>query len=604
MSGDCAKWAWSVAIPALLLVQAGYVGAFPDQPVQSTLEIIDSPMYKSPDLPRPPVEWVFPEGAKELWLKALERPEAELKCKAADAIARAYARGVKGFESFIPSLLKLIELPEQHPAVRLSVARTLIALDARNAAPRLFQELQTAEDDERDRIESALARWDYRPMRSDWLSRLAEPEPRPRLLILAIQGLAAVREEKAVAPLRKLVLSDRTPQTTRLEAARALGLIRDNDLEKDAETLSAPSTSIVARLCAVRMLARHSGPATVEILQRLALDTQPPVAADAVERLLALDANLVIPGIKQFTTSGDPRMRSFSVEALFRVPTEAHIALLSRMLDDAHPDVRGKSRQSLRELAARKEWKDHVISRADESLTSPSWRGSEQAAIMLAQLDYKPAASKLVKLLDSDRPEVFVAAAWGLRKLNVPETLSGVIRHIEARFRQLNEPQTGAIFRLSMFEMVDHETSQLLQFIGVQRYAAADKLLRGFIPRPTRGRLVGQESRAAAIWSLGLLYEGKNPPDLVGLLVERLNDTASRPPEDFRVRWMCAISLGRMKATAWVADLRRSQLHLEPSDDPVSNASGWAIEQMTGEKVPPARTVYKHERDWFLIPHK
>src|SRR5690349_8418654 len=61
-------------------------------------EAIDSPMYRLPDLPGPRVVVEFPQGAVTLWLRALERPEADLKCKAADAIARARSRGVKGLE--------------------------------------------------------------------------------------------------------------------------------------------------------------------------------------------------------------------------------------------------------------------------------------------------------------------------------------------------------------------------------------------------------------------------------------------------------------------------------------------------------------------------
>ena len=58
---------------------------------------IDSPMYKSPELPAAPrVVTVFPEKAIDLWLQALERPEADLNCKAADAIALAHRRGVRG----------------------------------------------------------------------------------------------------------------------------------------------------------------------------------------------------------------------------------------------------------------------------------------------------------------------------------------------------------------------------------------------------------------------------------------------------------------------------------------------------------------------------
>jgi hypothetical protein len=154
------------------------------------------------------------------------------------------------------------------------------------------------------------------------------------------------------------------------------------------------------------------------------------------------------------------------------------------------------------------------------------------------------------------------------------------------------------------YNIVDLEMSQLLQFIGTQRYTQADALLRSFIPRAERGHPAPQESRAAAIWALGMVYEGKNPPDLVALLIERLSDTTSRPPEDFRVRWMSALSLGRMKAKDRLAGIAAQRLTAEPSDDPVSNASGWAVEQITGEKMPPPRTIRKTQRDWFLIPRE
>ena len=48
-------------------------------------------------------------------------------------------------------------------------------------------------------------------------------------------------------------------------------------------------------------------------------------------------------------------------------------------------------------------------------LATPRWRALEQATILLAVLDHKPAAPRLVDLLRFERPEVFVAAAWGLR---------------------------------------------------------------------------------------------------------------------------------------------------------------------------------------------
>src|SRR5947208_14426835 len=61
-------------------------------------DIIDSPMYRAPDLPEPPVVTGFPD-AKELWLKALARPEADLRSKATATIALAHPPGPNGRET-------------------------------------------------------------------------------------------------------------------------------------------------------------------------------------------------------------------------------------------------------------------------------------------------------------------------------------------------------------------------------------------------------------------------------------------------------------------------------------------------------------------------
>src|SRR5262249_47399330 len=85
-------------------------------------EVIDSPMYKSPELPVRPVEITFPEGAIALWVKALGRPEVDLKCQAAQAVSKAQRRGVKGLEVTVAPLLEALDKPDQHPTVRLAVA--------------------------------------------------------------------------------------------------------------------------------------------------------------------------------------------------------------------------------------------------------------------------------------------------------------------------------------------------------------------------------------------------------------------------------------------------------------------------------------------------
>src|SRR5262249_42911072 len=131
---------------------------------------IDSPMYKLPELPVAPREEVtFPEKLLDLWLKALERPEADVKCKAADAIMIAHQRGVKGLDRAVALLVAALARADQHPTARLAVARTLIALDAKESAATLLQQARTGNQQMRDLVEPALSRWKYQPAHAFWL---------------------------------------------------------------------------------------------------------------------------------------------------------------------------------------------------------------------------------------------------------------------------------------------------------------------------------------------------------------------------------------------------------------------------------------------------
>ena len=565
--------------------------------------VLDSPMYQDPDLPAPRVVRVV-AGSKELWLKALARPEAEMKCRAAEAITLAHRHGMEGLETTVAPLLVELDRPRQHATVTLAVAHSLIALGARGAAPGLLRQAQAGDGDLRDLIEPALARWDYPPARAVWLARLREPATPQRSLILAIRGLAAVGEAEAAGPLRELAVSGRAAGPVRLEAARALGLLRAEGLEPDAERLAAADSpaGLVARLAAAALLGRHRGEGAVRVLLRLARDPEPAVAAPAVGRLIEIDPKLVAPLLDPLLSSPDAGLRSLAVEVLRREPTAERVGALADRLDDPVPDVRRKARASLRELAAGRELWERVIAEATRVLAGRSWRGLEQAAILLAQLGHKPAVGRLVELLTFDRPEVYVTAAWGLRTLAVPDTLPAVLRHVEARQKYLraNADRPDATFVPS-----DHQLCQLNQLLGRAKYRPADAALRAFVPRMERpmGPAVCQESRAAAIWALGLLHEGEPVAELAAALEGRLNDVSSLPREDMRVCRMSAVTLGRMGAKRALPSLRKFCPDQKPSLDPIANACGWAVERITGEAMQPPGTIrdVRDER-FFLSP--
>jgi HEAT repeat protein len=562
--------------------------------------IVDSPMYKLPELPIIPEIILFPDGARELWLRALERKEVEMQVKAAGAIANARRRGMKGLETTIGPLQTVLEREDLSPAVRTEVVKTLLTLDAKAVAPTLLGISRTGSSELRDLIDPVLARWDHKPARVVWLARLQEPTTRPRSLVLSIRALATVREAKAVDRLRELVLTNRTPATVRLEAAQALNQLRSEGLEKEAERLAADDSPLrlVERLAAASLLQKHKSAEAIALLQRLLKDREPAVGALAADRLIAIDPKLTLGGLDHLLGSPDAKLRGHGVEILFRLPDEKHIGLLGDRLDDLHLDVRNQARRALFQLGSKKDFHTLVIAQGTRLLDKSSWRGLEQAAILLTYLDHKPAATRLVELLTHGRPEVFITAAWGLRKLAVKETLPAVTRYLDEELRRLLKTPRDDERKNIPPSIFDHQLSQLHQFVGTAKYQAADKVLRRYIPR--MDRLMISEARAAAIWALGMVHEGKKDTALAGLIEARLKDINSMPPEDVRVRTMSAISLGRMQAKQTLATLRGFYVHMYPVDV----ACMWAVTQITGEPMPKLQPVEKTLRDWFLVPNK
>jgi HEAT repeat protein len=339
----------------------------------------------------------------------------------------------------------------------------------------------------------------------------------------------------------------------------------------------------------------------IGLLQRLANDPEPAVAIIAGTRVLEIDPGLLIPMVERLLASPDANLRSLGVEVLYRRPSEAHVHLLADRLDDPHSDVRAQARRHLEELA-RTDFRDRVITEGARMLATQQWRGMEQATILLTLLDHKPAAPRLVELLPFNRPEVGITAAWGLRRMAVPETLPGVVKYVQVGLSRPVVPGHVPDPRDIASLMMDHQLSQLNQLLGKQKYGPADEVLRKFIPR--RADNSWPESRAAAIWALGLIHEGTTQEALASAAERRLNDIATTPPEDPQVRRMSAITLARLRAKQALPSLHKICPKFEPSEDPVITACGWAIEQLTGEAMPPPQPILKMQRDWFLAPHK
>lgn len=598
----------------LAVVLVGPATAAPPVP-----DAIDVPMNQDPAIPVSEAAPAFPAGLLDLWVKALDRPESDTVCRAATAIALAHSRGLTEATTAAPALVRALERPARHPTVRVAVAKTLVALDARDAAPKLFAHLRTEGVDYREVVETALAAWDHRPARAVWLDRLtATPLRHDRDLLRAVRSLATVREDGAAARLRDLALNTDLPAATRIEAARAVVRLRPAVSEADAAPVPADVTAaaLPTRLVTVTLLRQRSDDAAVKLLQAFAGDAEPAVALVAATRLLELDPKHVLAVLEPALASADFGMRLVAVEALFKLPSADHIRRLGDRLDDPHPDVRVKARLRLRQLSGSKEWTPTVTEQAVRAVQSDGWRPQEQGAMLLAQLGDTGRMSRLVELLKSDRPEVMVAAGWAVRVLAVPDTFPAVLTRVTARREQAHSK--GLRFELS--DGIDGQLTQLLQLFGTVKYREADAELRRLYPRflgrgdapayNPRGassppfNLVGGEPRAAALWALGRLYENAPDAALAKRIEERLTGDPGLGPDHPAVRRMAAVALGQMRANESATALAQESGRGLPTLDPVPHACRWAVARLTGAAPPPPGRVEVPQVGWFLTPAK
>ena len=550
-------------------------------------------MWDDPKIEYPDPIVTFSPRLVPLWAEALDGPEVDLRRQAADNVILARESGMRELDGMVEPLRRALRRPDPHPSVALAATRALVALNARQAADELFAHCETDGIDVAGVVEPALGQWDYGPIRPVWLERLENPQTHRRRLILAIDGLAALGEAEAVPNLLELSQSTKVPGDVRLAAARSLGLIETDGLNASARKLADDKSpqKIVDRLIAASMIVSHRDESSLALMMELAVDSEPAVAAIALAALLEIDPDHVLRIVEPTIANPDANVRRLGARALVARPTPERVKLLGPMLDDPHPGLREYVRRSLETLAEKPELTDPVIEVAVQMLATNRWRGLEQASLLLTALDHKPAAHRLLELLEFDRPEVFIAAAWGLGRLAVPETFPAMCAKARTVTQKtLNKER----FSADVFRQVCH----LNQALGRVKYAPCDDFLRSYIPKNSP---FPADSRAGAIWALGHLHAGKPDDKLADQFGGRLADINPMDPEDADVRRMSAVSLGRMKAEDSV-DVLRQWLDAESVNSEVGYACGWAIELITGEPMDQPMTREVSPLGWFLDP--
>lgn len=559
---------------------------------------VDNIMYKRPEFPPLPSEEVYPKRLVPLWQSALARPDGDLQRLIADALVGLIEEGTSlDFSPLIPELRRLLTAEMTPEGTRLAVARALVALRAEDAAEELLEQSQRSADMLASVVEPALGEWGDLEVVELWLQRVEDRQaPRTRLR-LSLRGLAAVNQAEAIPAITAIVADPKRPLDVRLLAAESLGQLQTDGLLGLADAIlreptdrgparAASGLAHTAReLMAARLVRRHRDAAAVEVQQRMAQEFNGAAAAVAVQVLLTQDPELVIAIAEPLFASPDARVRQFCAQALFEAPTPERIGRLAVVMDDYHRAVRRSARGWLRQLdesedpASRQAIRDGLV----RLLTGDGWRGLEQASLLAGELEFKPAAERLVQLLNHEQPEVFVAAAWGLQRLEIPETLEPMFERALANKQQAQDRERAA------------QQQQLLQTFGVMRFAKASQLAWSYVPKNTPG------PREAGIWALSQIHENDPPDGLVQELAERIADEDPMNPEMPEVKEMSAIAIGFLNGRE-AEETLRAYGPREEIGSRMGQCVAWALNRIFGEPIPPINLRPIYRSGWALSP--
>ncbi len=557
----------------------------------------------------------------ELMNAALDQPQESTVLE-----ALADIRNLK-LTALSDRVIKLLDDPR--PLVRLSAAKVVEELDLKQAAPTLLKWTAKPTDsnpwdpvqiDQALIADRLLARWKPWEARDVWAARITSASTPMVLRQSACTAAAKLPPDNFTPPLTQTLIATfenpANPLSLRLAAADAFHVVEKGDFDEVhfAKALQEKDPLIAARLLAHSD--EHAPQPAEPLLVKLAVNPEPAVQAIALRRLLELDDSADIwPLAPVLVKSADPLVRLLAVKSTPIWHASDAVELLGPLLNDPHPDVRVEARTSLRTLAANPSLNPSIRAVAKKLLAqavdeigknpAPHWRASEQAILLLGELDEKPAAVDLVKTVDHQRLEVRVASVIALRSLNVADTRAPLIK-IYSRLVDLTEarkkklppsPKPEAYTKLTADNSVESQIiDEIGQTLGVWRVAEADPALRRVIPKlsaPTA------RARAAAIWALGLIHEGKPDAKLAATLMERAADLNPVMPEAEEVRLASIIATGRMKAPG-----QTESLHTRYASDGINImcAARWAIMNITGKDLKPITLPPVVRQDAFISP--
>ncbi len=600
--------------------------------------LVDWPMLTDPTVKDTPTVKDYDPRAVELWVEALSQPDIDTRRLAAQTITRASADGFPGLDKAIPGLRQLVKDPQNHRFLLINASQALIAINASPAAPDLLALNKTGDEDLVLITDPALAKWGITEATPFWLRRMGDAAA-PRIIReSAIRQLGALPHKAAFSDLTKFASLTTGDEGLRLLAARSAVQCRESQTTYAiAQPLSIGSR--VDRLIAAILLNDQTSPESIALLVKLAQDAEPAVAGEAMRHLLESKPLAVAECQAKVLASPDANIRLLAVKAVGVQKSPASIKALAPLLDDANPAVRRQVRDQFLEQAKDSNLTATIIAESDKVLNLDSWRGQEQAALVVGQLKNKPSIDRLVDLVDSPRYETAIAAVTALRWIGdhsiAPRLYAIALRYDKGmpeekapepapepapekpaagkapakkpapapKKTQAQEEAEKAVKQLAASNWTRTKDNILIQFFHIFKDAGfreAEPLLRKYIPKHSTNF---GSARAAAIWTLGHFYADKADAELTRAFGSRATDVNPMDPESPLVQRFAVISIGRMKSKSGLGALAGVIKNANGMGE-LADAARWAQFQITGKSDPTPEPAKMSQSGWFIDPLK
>jgi len=572
------------------------------------------PMYASPLIKQPANKPVHAPGLLPLWLAALGSTEIDLQRQAAEAVPLAVEQNVPNIEAMAPGLVELIQQPGQHPLVLRPACTALIALDYKRVEPELLKLASKGQLSLSQVIEPGLAVWNTPGAVEMWKSRLEAGQSSQQLTRLAILCLRTVEEKSSLPRLAELTSDVLQPVGIRIEAARSFSQLADVPAVAAVDRLRQSSwqgpRGWLNRYLAAYLLTPSAidDPQAMTVLHELALDNDGSIAAVALEALRLAAPEQVVMLASQRRDHPDGKVRAILARAIHQQIDIDRVGVLVAFLEDPHRPLRLELRGWLIAMLTDKELGVEVAVELLRLQPAMQWRATEQLMRIMVAVPEIADREWIAIQINHQRPEVFVTAAWAIRRLKIRQALPILHERVTAGMRQVNSTNESVVPAEQQDDLIE-QICHAMQAFGEMDFVAAE---------PNMFRLVRKNPvypfvmRASAIWAIGQMSAGQpnkqvktgnrsasRMASLAEELQARIADNAPMPPEGVIVKRMAAVALARMKSTDSLPVMEQVFLSAALSDT-LKWTLAWAMADLGGETIDVPEFIEVESQGWFL----